>query len=87
MKENKTEINGYSDKNLFVLIDDDDDACGFVSIDENSSSEPLLIDMSDFEFYDLSDTLNPYSQTSDTFVTIDDSTTFVSDFNEDELII
>jgi len=87
MKENKTEINGDSDKNLFVLIDDDDDACGFVSIDENSSSEPLLIDMSDFEFYDLSDTLNPYSQTSDTFVTIDDSTTFVSDFNEDELII
>jgi len=87
MKENKSDIKPTTDDDIFVFIDDGTDACNFVTIDESPSAEPLLIDMSDFELLDLSDEIASASAVQDGFVTIDDSTTFVSDFSEDDLIL
>jgi hypothetical protein len=87
MKENESDTLTTPDNDIFVFIDDGTDLYDFVTIDVSPSAKPLLIDMSDFELCDISGDISDSSGSQDGFVTIDDSTTFVSDFNEDDLII
>ncbi|GHT60912.1 hypothetical protein FACS189451_01880 [Bacteroidia bacterium] len=74
------------DTDIFVVVENEEDACDFVTIDEDVPFHPIIIDMSDNEFsdaitIDFEENIDP-----DAFVTIDEEPIFLSGFTEDDLL-
>ncbi|MDR1762353.1 MAG: hypothetical protein LBR64_00135 [Dysgonamonadaceae bacterium] len=80
MTGNDSEMATVLDTDFFVVIENDEDFCDFVTIDEENPAEPLLIDISDFELFDVPDFDSPPEADSPDFVSIDDNVVFLSDF-------
>jgi len=85
------DTNSYTDDNIvdtdiFVVIENEDGFYDFVTIDEDTSYDPIIIDMSDDEFSDAIPIDFETDFDSDAFVTIDEDPIFVSGFTDDDLI-
>lgn len=72
------------DTDAFVVIDDEENDCDFVTIDEDVPSASIIIDMSDDEFTEAITV--DFEENPDTggFVTIDEYPIFISGFTEDD---
>jgi len=85
------DVNSYSDEkqvdtDIFVFVEKEEGFYDFVTIDEDSPYDPIIIDMSDDEFLDLVSIDFEMNVDSDAFVTIDEDPIFISGFTEDDLI-
>jgi hypothetical protein len=76
------------DTNVFVVVENESDFCDFVTIDEDTSYDAVVIDMSQFDFIDsfIVNFNEDADADVDSFVTIDDEDeqVFVSDFRVDD---
>ena len=83
------EINSYPDNlvdtDIFVVVENEDGLYDFVTIDEDAPDDPILIDMSDDEFSEISIDLDKNID-SDAFVTIDEDPIFISGFTDDDSV-
>ena len=77
------------DADVFVVIENENDYCNFVSIDENASYDAIVIDMSQDEFVNAITVTFDEDAPSDSFVSIDEDQdqVFISDFTADDLLI
>ena len=85
------DINSYSDDkfvdtDIFVVVENEEGFYDFVTIDEDAPYDPIIIDMSDDEFFDAISINFETNVDSDTFVTIDEAPIFISGFTEGDLI-
>jgi hypothetical protein len=85
------DINSHSDDkvvdtDIFVVVENEEGFYDFVTIDEDAPFDPIIIDMSDDEFFDGIPLDFETNVDSDTFVTIDEDPIFISGFTEGDLI-
>jgi len=72
------------DTDIFVVIENENDYCNFVTIDEDASYDAIVIDMSQDEYANAFTVTFDEDASSDSFVTIDEDQVFVSDFTADD---
>ena len=75
------------DTDVFVVMEKKEDSYDFVTIDEDTSFDAIVIDMSQSDFSDAI-IIDFDADPSDSFVTIDEDEdqVFVSDFTADDLL-
>jgi len=68
------------DTDVFVVIENESDSYDFVTIDEDTLYDAIVIDMSQYEFADAISV----NFDEDSFVSIDEDPIFISDFTMDD---
>lgn len=84
--------NGQSDSqsvdtDIFVIVENEKDYCDFVTVDEDTSYDAVVIDISQ---EDLTNAIrvdfDAADDAQDSFVSIDEDQVFASDFTADDLL-
>ena len=73
------------DTSVFVVIENKSDCYDFVTIDEDTTHDAVVIDLSQDEFTGVISIDYEVDDDSDSFVSIDDDQIFISDFTADDL--
>ena len=74
----------FVDTNFFVVIENENEYCNFVTIDEDALFDAVVIDLSQIDFVNSMIVDFNEDSDSDSFVTIDEDQVFISDFKEDD---
>jgi len=75
------------DTDIFVIVENEYEYYGFVTIDEDASYDAIVIDMSNEDFADVITVNFDEDILSDSFVSIDEEDqVFTSGFTEDDLL-
>ena len=76
----------FVDTSFFVVIENENEYCDFVTIDEDALFDAVVIDLSQIDFVNsmIVDFNEDSDSDSDSFVTIDEDQVFISDFKEDD---
>ena len=75
------------DTDIFVVIEKEYDYYDFVTIDENTSYDAIVINISQDDFTDAIVVDFDEDAPADSFVRIDEDQVFTSDFTADDLLI
>jgi hypothetical protein len=72
--------NRFADTDIFVVMENGENDCDFVTIDEDLFPAPIIIDMSDDEFAEAITVDFEENTDFNDFVTIDNNPIFISGF-------
>jgi len=75
------------DTDVFVVIENEKDYCDFVIIDEDTSYDAIVIDMSQNDFANAIVVDFDTDAQTDSFVAIDEDQVIVPDFTADDLLL
>ena len=75
------------DTDIFVIVENENEYYGFVTVDEDTSYDAVVIDMSQDDFADVITVNFDEDASTDLFVSIDEEDqVFTSDFTADDLL-
>lgn len=75
------------DTDIFVVVENENEYYGFVTVDEDASYDAVVIDMSQDDFADAITVNFDEDASTDSFVSIDEEDqVFTSDFTADDLL-